>query len=99
MTANRQKMMSVRDASIKILQDADAPLQGLIITTRDFSPFAHREAKRADAVPVGFMRGEQLALLLSEHEVDVIRRSHEIIDLAARNAGPSQEIGANGLEQ
>jgi len=55
--------------------------QGLIITTSDFSPGARREAERADAVPVALMNGEQLVLLLSEHEVGVTRRSHEMLEL------------------
>jgi len=54
---------------------------GLIITTSDFSPGARREAERTDAVPVALMNGEQLVLLLTEHEVGVTRRSHEMLEI------------------
>lgn len=55
--------------------------QGLIITTSDYSPGARIEALRSDATPVGLMNGEQLVLLLVEHEIGVRRTGHEIIDL------------------
>lgn len=61
--------------------------QGLIITTSDFSPDACREAERADAVPVGLMNGEQLVLLLAEHEVGVTRRPHDLLELAETEHG------------
>jgi restriction system protein len=67
--------------------------QGLIITTSDFSPGARREAERADAVPVALMNGEQLVLLLSEHEVGVTRRPHEMLELSAN---PGKEGSTNG---
>lgn len=54
--------------------------QGLIITTSDCSPGARNEAERADAVPVALMNGDQLVLLLSEHEIGVTRRSHELLE-------------------
>lgn len=56
--------------------------QGLIITTSDFSPGACKEAERADAVPVGLMNGEQLVLLLAEHDVGVTHRPHDLLELA-----------------
>jgi restriction system protein len=65
--------------------------QGLIITTSDFSPGARKEAERADAVPVGLMNGEQLALLLAEHSIGVMRRTHEIIDLVEEPLGTRRE--------
>lgn len=68
---------------LKRLQIADAP------------PFS-REAERADAVPVALMNGEQLVLLLSEHEVGVTRRSHEMLELADTNLNPGKEGSPNG---
>jgi restriction system protein len=56
--------------------------QGLIITTSDFSKGAREEAARQDAVPVSLMNGEQLVLLLAEHEVGVSRRSHDLLEMA-----------------
>lgn len=70
--------------------------QGLIITTSDFSPGARREAERADAVPVALMNGEQLVLLLSEHEVGVTRRSHEMLELAEAACTSESEVGRHG---
>jgi restriction system protein len=67
--------------------------QGLIITTSDFSPGARREAERADAVPVALMNGEQLALLLAEHEVGVTRRSHEMLELSEATSTSESEAG------
>ncbi len=55
--------------------------QSLIITTSDFSPGARREAERADAVPVGLMNGERLAILLAEHELGISRLSCNILEL------------------
>ena len=55
--------------------------QGLIITTSDFSSGARKEAARPDATPVGLMNGEQLVLLLAEHEIGVTRRSHDLFEL------------------
>lgn len=56
--------------------------QGLIITTSDFSPGAHREAERADAVPVALMNGEQLSTLLAEYELGITRQSCDLIDIS-----------------
>lgn len=56
--------------------------QGLIITTKDYSPGARKEAARPDAVPVALMNGEQLAALLVESEIGIIRRSHEILEIS-----------------
>ena len=55
--------------------------QGLIITTSDFSSGARREASRPDASPVALMNGEQLVVLLVEHNIGVTRRTHDLIDL------------------
>ena len=56
--------------------------QGLIITTSDFSKGAKDEATRPDAVPVALMNGEQLVVLMVQHEVMVARRPHDILDLS-----------------
>jgi len=56
--------------------------QGLIITTSDFSRGAKDEATRSDAVPVALMNGEQLVVLMVQHEVMVARRPHDILDLS-----------------
>ena len=55
--------------------------QGLIITTSDFSSGARKEAARADASPVALMNGEQLAILLAENEVGVLRNEHFLLML------------------
>ena len=44
--------------------------QGLIITTSDFTAGAKEEAERPDASPVALMNGDQLARLLTRHEVE-----------------------------
>lgn len=56
--------------------------QGLIITTSDFSTGARKEAARPDAVPVALMNGEQLVVLLVEHGIGVLRRAHDLIEIA-----------------
>ena len=56
--------------------------QGLIITTSDFSKGAKDEATRPDAVPVALMNGEQLVVLMVQHEVMVVRQPHDILDLS-----------------
>lgn len=55
--------------------------QGLVITTSKFSAQARREAERSDASPVALMDGEQLAVLLAEHEVGARRRQQVLITL------------------
>jgi len=60
--------------------------QGLIITTSDFSPGARKEAARPDATPVALMNGEQLVLLLVEHNIGVSRRTHDLIEIDEDNA-------------
>jgi len=57
--------------------------QGLIITTSDFSPGARKEAARPDATPVALMNGEQLVLLLVEHNIGVSRRTHDLFEMDA----------------
>lgn len=60
--------------------------QGLIITTSDFSKGAKEEATRPDAVPVALMNGEQFVALMVEHEVMVVRKPHDILDLSVEGA-------------
>ena len=55
--------------------------QGLIITTSDFSRSARTEAMRANASPVALMNGEQLAALLAEKEVGVLRDRYDLFSL------------------
>jgi len=64
--------------------------QGLIITTSDFTSGARTEAARPNAVPVALMNGEQLVLLLAEHEVGISRHSHDLLELAEK--GESRAI-------
>lgn len=61
--------------------------QGLIITTSDFSSGAQKEARRANAVPVGLMNGAQLVTLLVEHEIGVQRQAYSLIELDAPGGG------------
>lgn len=55
--------------------------QGLIITTGDFSSGARQEAQRANAVPVALMSGSQLVSLLVEHDIEVRKATHYLIEL------------------
>lgn len=55
--------------------------QGLIITTSDFSSGARIEAERPNAVPVALMNGEQLVAILTQYEIGVSRRSHDLLEL------------------
>ena len=55
--------------------------QGLVITTSDYGPGAHREASRPDAVKVALMNGEQLVALLVEHGIGVQRAAYDLIEL------------------
>jgi len=67
--------------------------QGLIITTSDFSTGARKEAARPDATPVALMNGEQLVVLLVEHNIGVTRRSHDLIELGEDDT-PESDLGA-----
>lgn len=67
--------------------------QGLIITTGDFSAGARKEAARPDAAPISLMNGDDLARLLIENGIGVVRRSHEIFELgetASATAGQEE---------
>ncbi|MEP6670197.1 MAG: HTH domain-containing protein [Chthoniobacter sp.] len=55
--------------------------RGLIITTSNFGKGAREEATRADAVPIALMNGEQLVVLMVQHEVMVRRQSHDILEI------------------
>lgn len=55
--------------------------QGLIITTSDFSSGARTEAKRANAIPVALMSGQQLIRLLVENNLGVRRTQHDLFEL------------------
>ena len=55
--------------------------QGLIITTSGFSAGATKEANRSDAAPVALINGEQLAVLLEEHEIGARKTSYELYTL------------------
>lgn len=55
--------------------------QGLIIITSDFSKGAQVEASRLDATPVALMNGEQLVVLLAEHELGITRKTEELLGL------------------
>lgn len=55
--------------------------QGLIITTSDFSTGARQEAEQADKTPIALMNGKQMASLLIEHDVGVVRTNYDLIDL------------------
>ncbi len=61
--------------------------QGLIISTGDFSAGARQEAQRANAVPVALMSGSQLISLLVEHDIEVRKVKHHLIELE----GPASE--------
>jgi len=55
--------------------------QGLIITTSGFSAGAREEARRANAVPVALMDGEQLVALLVQHDLGVRRNPQHLLEL------------------
>jgi restriction system protein len=54
---------------------------GLIITTSNFSSGAREEARRANAIPVALMGGEQLLRLLVENNLGVRRTKHDLLEL------------------
>jgi restriction system protein len=56
--------------------------QGLIITTSDFSKGAYEEANKPDKIPVGLMNGEQLADLMIENNIGIMRTPYDLIELA-----------------
>lgn len=55
--------------------------QGLIITTSDFSSGAVKEAAQADKTPIALMNGEQLVMLLMEHDIGVHRSSSDLFEI------------------
>jgi restriction system protein len=54
---------------------------GLIIATSDFSDGAKQEATKAIATPIALVNGEELVSLLIEHNIEVRRTTHDIIEL------------------
>jgi len=54
---------------------------GLVITTSDFSEGARQEAVKPSATPIALMNGEELVGLLIEHNIEVRRTTHDIIEL------------------
>jgi len=54
---------------------------GLIITTSDFSVGAIKEAAQPDKTPIALMNGEQLVILLIEHDIGVHRSSPDLFEL------------------
>lgn len=59
----------------------DTHEQGLLISTGDFSSGARQEAQRANAVPVALMSGSRLVSLLVEHDIEVRKVTHHLIEL------------------
>ncbi|MGB3975863.1 MAG: HTH domain-containing protein [bacterium] len=55
--------------------------QGLIITTSDFSPGAVKEAAQSDKTPIALMNGEQLVMLLMEHDIGVHRSTPDLFEV------------------
>ena len=55
--------------------------QGLIITTSDFSSGAVKEAAQPDKTPIALMNGEQLVMLLMEHDIGVHRSTLDLFEL------------------
>jgi len=55
--------------------------QGLIITTSDFSSGAVKEAAQPDKTPIALMNGEQLVMLLMEHDIGVLRSTPDLFEL------------------
>lgn len=63
--------------------------QGLIITTSDFSSGAREEAARPDRIPVALMNGEELVGLLVEHQILVVRRELDLLELGDQEDQPA----------
>ena len=55
--------------------------QGLIITTSDFSPGAIAEAAQVDKTPIALMNGQQLVILLMEHNIGVHRSTPDLFEI------------------
>ena len=55
--------------------------QGLIITSRDFSKGAYKEARQSDKILVALKNGEQLVDLLIEKDIGISRTQFDIIEL------------------
>jgi restriction system protein len=60
--------------------------QGLIITTSDFSPGAVKKAAQSDKTPIALMNGEQLVILLMEHQIGVRRSTHDLFEIGEESA-------------
>ncbi len=54
---------------------------GLIISTSEFSEGAKQEAMRATVTPIALVDGEELVSLLIEHNIEIRRTTHDIIEL------------------
>jgi len=55
--------------------------QGLIITTSDFSTGAIKEAAQSNKTPIALMNGEQLVMLLMEHDIGVRRSTPDLFEI------------------
>lgn len=55
--------------------------QGLIITTSNFSRGAIKEAAQPDKTPIALINGEQLVLLLMEHNIGVHRTTPKLFEI------------------
>ena len=55
--------------------------QGLIITTSNFSKGAMEEAAQVDKIPIALMNGEQLVILLMEHNIGTRRSTPDLFEI------------------
>lgn len=65
--------------------------QGLMITTSDFSSGAIKEAAQPDKTPIALMNGDQLVMLLMEHNIGVTRSTPDLFEIDDASTGGAEK--------
>lgn len=80
-----------RNVQSPVVQEVRGSLRadehGLIITTSDFSEGAKQEAIRSGAIPIALVSGKELVALLVEHDIQIRRITHDLIELGENEEG------------
>jgi len=65
--------------------------QGLMITTSDFSSGAIKEAAQPDKTPIALMNGDQLVMLLMEHNIGVTWSTPGLFEIDDASTGGAEK--------
>jgi len=80
-----------RNVQSPVVQEVRGSLRadehGVIFTTSDFSVGAKQEAVRSGAIPIALVSGKALVDLLVEHDIQIRRITHDLIELGENDEG------------